>query len=306
MTGKSTTLGILAAFAFAALASISCEEDEGTGEVSSEVAPEAVADAVCSRYFACACEMIDDGNSFSSVEACELALAQDLQEAIDEGEAAGLTYNGRCPGLQADLADTLACRSLGEIFLDLSLAAQFEEYEGCKLFHGVRGPGQSCEDLDESNGDSCQADLRCQDGICITQPERQPAGEACEDTDECEASLVCIDVDGGNDNPTCEALPRGGDTCKGTANLCDIDYTCDIESKTCVALPGPDMPCTATPSVLLWTCRRGAVCDEDTDMCITAPGGGEQCVGICAEGFSCQQGRCAEDPALICAVDIGA
>lgn len=306
MTWKTTTLGILAAVAIAAPMSISCEEDD-PGEVDADVAPGTVASAVCSRYFACACEMIDDGRSFSSKEACELALAQDLQEAIDEGEAEGLTYNGRCPALQADLADGIACRSIGELALDLQLLARYQDYDTCKLFYGERGPGQSCDRLAHSNGDTCTIDLVCSNDICITREDQLGRGEECEPAlNECDAGLVCVDVDGGQPSFTCETLPRSGQTCLGTANICDIDFTCEIASKTCVALPRVGSPCAEMPSVLQWRCERGAICDEDSDTCIAAPGGGEPCTDVCQEGFSCQAGRCAEDPALICAVDVAA
>jgi hypothetical protein len=303
MTWKNTALGVVAAVAIAAPLTISCEEDEG-GEVSSENAPEAVAQTVCNRYFACTCEMRDAQNVFSSPDACELALAQDLQEAIDEGEAANLTYNGRCPSLQMGIADTLACQSLTELILDLPASEDWEEYQNCKLFHGERGPGQSCEPLEHSNGDDCQPDLVCNENICITRLGQIAEGEACTlGQDACATGLVCIDVDGGVDNPTCESLPRGGATCKGTANLCDIDFTCEIETKTCVALPGVGEPCAEMPSVLQWGCARGALCEVEEDVCIAAPGGGEPCSGFCQEGFACEGGRCAEAAALICAAD---
>jgi hypothetical protein len=304
MTWKRTTLGILAALAIAAPVAISCEEDDD-GEVDADVAPEAVANAVCSRYFACECEMIEDGSRFSSMEACELAVAQDLQEAIDEGEAEGLTYNGVCPALQADLADTFACRSEGE--LELQDVARYVDSVTCKLFYGDRGPGQSCEGLMDSNGDTCTVDLRCDNGICITRADQLTQGEDCDGPgNACEAGLLCVDVDGGEPSNTCESLPQSGQTCLGTANLCDLDFSCEIASKTCVALPATGSPCAEMPSLLQWRCERGAICDMETDMCIAAPGGGEPCINACQIGFTCEMGRCAEDPAVICAADIAA
>ena len=216
-----------------------CKDDEGTGEVPEDDAPARVAAAVCDAWVACSCEdfaMFAD--RFDSEGDCRTEIAEDLQDDIDSGNDAGLTYQGACIGLWIDALDALDCATLGQLVLDQGLVAAVADIQQCKLFYGDAGPGDPCTGVQGSNGDSCERDLVCDQGTCAIVDSGRAEGENCEGDGQgdCATGLLCFDVDG-DDQRTCTALPAAGATCLGIADLCDLDTFCDQADKTCRPLP---------------------------------------------------------------------
>jgi hypothetical protein len=272
-----------------------CKDEEAS--ISAEDAPEAFAQPACSIYYECGCEDRPI-NRFSSPEDCELELASALQSDIDEGDAAGLTYHGECVSEYISAIRALGCASLEEVFLDSDLSARLQTVGDCKLFSGDRTAGQSCESMTDFDGDDCDEGLRCNEmNVCVVVEDPKPAGDTCTDTDECQAGLLCFDINGGADGH-CETLPDAGDQCKGTADACAIDSFCDQADKTCRLLPSAGSACAPSPSLLQMRCALGSTCENDT--CVESPGGGEDCLASCQLGFTCQAGTCVESPPLAC------
>jgi hypothetical protein len=192
---------------------------------------------------------------------------------------------------------------LSQLILDADLQQQLSM--PCKLFYGEQGPGESCTDLGISNADDCEADLECSTaggmtGTCAID-EVAAEGQPCSQMVECDAGLLCFDVDG-DGQELCESLPIAGETCKGMADLCDIDLYCEQTNKVCTPLPGAGEPCNPG-STFGQRCTTGNVCNDQTGDCEVAPGAGEACTDTCAIGFNCTpMGVCAEETALVCAL----
>jgi hypothetical protein len=277
-----------------------CKDDDS---VSAEAAPEALAADACALYFECACDAFVE-DAFTSREHCESAVEADVQRSIDEGEAAGLTYDGRCVDDYLDTLDDMGCATFVDLLSDPGLIARFEQTAQCKMFYGTRTAGQPCEVLVDSDGDDCVRGLVCENEVCTQPPVRKAAGEPCDVfAEECDIGLVCLDVDGGTAT-VCHDLPEGGETCLGAADLCDVDFYCDQGSKTCGALPSVGETCNPTPNVVGRRCGENAVCSDATDSCVEAPGGGQACFITCQTGFVCEGMVCVEQPPLVCTVAV--
>lgn len=292
---RNATWGaVMMALGLGAIAAGACKDDEG---ISAQDAPDAIANAACDWFYACECEELDDP-PYSSPENCRLEIAGDIQSAIDEGNEAELVYEPRCARLLLDAIDTVGCASLGELILDPDLLGEAQAIGDCKLFHGDRAGGQSCSELEHSNGDDCLPELTCIDEVCRSVANNLSVGEPCEGGDNrCASGLICLDINGGND-PVCEDLPEGGQTCKGTLDLCARQFYCEQSSKTCTPLPGAGEPCAPFPNYLQARCADNTVCDQD--MCEPAPTGGEACLVTCAQGFVCDEFVCKVAPAVAC------
>ena len=131
-------------------------------------------------------------------------------------------------------------------------------------------------------------------------PEREPAGAACEDNEGCEVGLLCINLDGGNEDKKCEALPGPGQTCKGIGDLCDENAYCQQSTKTCAGLPSAGQACAPVGSNLLMRrCAPNFLCSSE-DLCEAAPSAGESCDTQCQRGFACANGVCVEEAPLAC------
>lgn len=287
--------GIVVGLFVAGVTVAACKDEAGP---SAEDAPEAVAQALCRWYFECGCD--EENDRFTSEADCRLEIAGDVQSDIDEGQQQGLTYQPGCVQAVLDFFETVQCASAVDLYLEEDLARASEDLTSCKLFHGDREAGESCTELQDTNSDDCLADLDCENGVCTVPDVRKKAGEACNDMDAlCEAGLVCMDINGGTDRK-CEDLPEAGEVCKGTGNLCHLDYYCEQSSKTCRSLPGPGKECAASPNVLQQRCNAEGVCNTDTNMCDPVPGGGEDCVLKCADGFVCEGGVCRTEEAVAC------
>ncbi|HET6583480.1 MAG TPA: hypothetical protein VFG69_08530 [Nannocystaceae bacterium] len=271
-----------------------CKDDGGNGPVGQADAPSEVAARFCAAYFECACE--DFTQRFDSMGDCQTEIAEQVQDDIDDGNGAMLTYQADCPGIWIDAVDTVACQTLVEASLDSGSVAAVAALAQCKLFFGERTAGQSCDALPDVSGDDCQVDLVCVNGTCAVR-EDLDEGEACmpDGTPACGDGLFCYDVDGNGDS-ACERLPVAGETCLGMLDLCDLDLYCDQANKTCVALPGVGEACGPMGTL---RCGQGAVCGTD-EMCEAAPGAGEPCTLFCDVGLNCEEGICAVASPLVC------
>lgn len=294
-SGSSLVLGLGALFA--ASLPYGCGSDDDGGSVGQGDAPNAVAVALCGDYFDCNCD--ENDQTFSSQKDCELQVAATVQQAIDEGKAAELTYDGSCIPKLTSLVDALNCRASGQIGFDTNLIRLYQDYVDCKLYYGSNQPGESCTSLADSAGDDCVRGSRCQLGVCGALVARGGVGAPCQQGDECDAGLVCVGVDNLTDK-TCQNLPTAGQTCLGTQDLCTTTAYCDQSSKKCASLPGTGQACAPSPNIALRRCAEGNTCEQDT--CEAAPGAGEVCVVECAVGYSCENSRCVKGQSASCDV----
>jgi len=276
---------------------LSCKDDDG---VSKEDAPEVFADKACAIYYGCGCESRVDA-SFSSEDDCRLEVAERVQAGIDEGEAAGLTYDADCFADYMGLVEDLECAAAVDLFFDIDKLAALDAVGRCKWYSGTRAAGQSCDALQDGHGDDCEQGLACVQGQCVAPERSTPAGEPCDGQTECVAGTVCIDVDGAEDR-RCEALPLAGETCKGTLDLCATDSYCDQATKTCRALPPVGSACAPVPNVVGFQCVLYGECNED--VCEEAPSGGQACTAVCQPGFGCVAGVCVEQTPMACALAV--
>jgi hypothetical protein len=275
------------------------EVDDDAGTVSAGDAPESVAKEACLTYFACECDQIT--GEFLSRDACELEVSATVQRAVDEGEQAGLTYNGECfAGVEAFYA-TLGCLSIADLLYAAGVAVAVEESDDCKPFHGDRREGESCTSLSITDGDDCLAELKCENGVCAKKESAtlRREGEACGNNEQCRAGLACVAVQL-NGEQACHELPGPGKTCLGVLDLCDSSAYCDQVVKKCASLPGAGKPCAPSPSYLMARCDPHSVCESDT--CQPAPGLGEACAGKCDAGLYCTGGTCQEAQPIACIV----
>jgi hypothetical protein len=275
----------------------SCGADtKGQGNaVPEDEAPERYSVDLCKLYYECGCEEFLAPWPFSSEEQCQNALEADAIGALDEGNAADLTYDGQCVADALALYDDLGCDALSDLPFDEILEVIYRV--DCKLFYGGDEPGDACESLVESNGDSCVKEARCVDGTCEAAETAPGIGEECQDNEVCRDGAFCLDIDE-DGTSVCEDLPGGGETCLGTGDWCDLGHACDQESKECAPAPAEGESCAPGP---LWPCAEGLTCSAD--VCEPLPGGGEACAPQwpqCAPGLTCSGGRCQTDPPVVC------
>ncbi len=294
-SGSSWVLGLGALFV--GVLPYGCSSDDEGGSVGQSDAPNAVAVALCGDYYRCSCD--ENDQTFSSQEDCELQVAATVQQAIDEGKAAELTYDGTCIPKLKQLVGALDCRASGEIGFDADLIRLYQDYVDCKLYYGTKQPGDACTKLSDSASDDCVKGSTCQLGVCGALSARGGVGAPCQQADECDAGLVCVGVDTPNDR-TCQNLPGAGQTCLGTQDLCTTTAYCDQSSKKCANLPGTGQPCAPSPNVALRRCAEGSQCNQDS--CESAPGAGEACTLECALGFTCENNRCVKGQSASCDV----
>ena len=294
---RPIALALVLSAATASAITTGCKDDSGS--LSAADTPSEVARVLCAAYFDCSCPNFDDPDRYTSEEQCIPAKEADVQAALDEGEAAGLTYDGACVSKQLAAADDIGCKSLADYNL-IDLSALVGDLD-CKAFYGDKAAGASCTTLSMSDGDDCAADLRCKGGVCTAMDPEPGApcdySPSADQNQDCSGGAICMDVD--NDGAgVCETLPGTGGTCLGALNLCEPYLTCDQGSKKCTAAPGDGQPCAQ--DILQWNqCAEGTTCDAGT--CRTLPGGGEPCLqNQCAQGFSCEAGTCVQARPIVC------
>lgn len=269
----------------------------GDTKVSEADAPEVISQQACQLYFDCTCEDLLMPSAFTSQEACESELEGILIGAVDQGQMNDLVYDPDCVGEVFDLYDQLGCVTVDALSADdISALTGLAD---CKVYHGDREVGQSCE-LDLDIGDDCVQGAVCADGTCeaVGSNDLPDPGEPCENLfTPCNDGTLCLDVDGdGPEQAVCGTLPGNGETCFGAADLCDEGFACDQADKTCQPAPGEGEDCA---EVILDQCAAGLICNMGT--CVAEPTLGEPCINLqCADGFVCENNQCQEATPLSC------
>lgn len=271
--------------------------DEGFGNVSADEAPATYADVFCGQADACGCF---DGVA-GAEDACKAQLEPQMQQLIDMGKAAGLTYDGNCVGTWLDLLSSLGCRTeWGEA----DLGGFADDCVGlCKVFHGDRGVGEPCGDAATVGwGDECAQGLMCVGERCADPCARVGEGGDCTATN-CEIGLYCEyewDVETEEMSGTCVRAAQQGEDC--TEKRCGDDLECDFETMTCA--PAPPLP--AVGEACMGSCQETAYCDTtDIDpanwVCVAKKGDGEACENDqeCVS-WSCEDGTCMAEGPLVC------
>lgn len=272
-----------------------CACDTGSdapSRVSLGQAEDVFVKAYCERMFSCRCEQ---GRYFESFESC----AELVQIQVDQlRNVAGLDYDPSCLGALKDRLDDLGC--------DASAPASEESCVAqCQPFHGARGLGESCHEVDEGYSD-CAQRLRCEIVNCDYDPV----------TGESTCTGMCVDP--------CAGSPDG--PCNGG---CDDDYWCDIETDACKRMPhagdlcpqgfcgepdycavDPDDPTVTrcfAPAALGEACSGHSQCASGycpAGSCADLPKKGESCAGTfaCAPGLDCDNDtmKCVTADALVC------
>lgn len=276
-----------------------CKADTGGGGdgLAKDEAAEKFSEEVCASYYACDCTDFPP-DIFTSEENCQAELEANILADIDTADAADLKYDEECAGRLLEWVDDLDCLSGSSI--DLEDLGDFSAGLDCKVFYGDDEPGDSCERLDD-NSDSCVQDAHCENGTCVADESLPDPGDSCETAffSLCTGGSICIDIDGGQDHK-CEILPKSGDTCLGTLDLCSEGLTCDQSSKKCVTAPGAGEECAMA---VIDDCAEDLYCNASNE-CTALPTGGENCSdpgNACADGFACNgMGVCETEQPLVC------
>lgn len=273
--------------------------DEAPPVAKGEV-PQKAGDAICDLYFKCGCEDLDT-NPYTSEDQCAADIAAGVRAQVDEGEAAELEYDAQCAGRIIEGLEDVVCGTATEQGLD-GLIALGEKLQ-CKLFFGEAEAGESCSELQLSDGDSCVRDATCVDGTCEAIEVPPEPGDACDpQTQLCSGGAYCLDVDQVGSN-TCEILPGKSETCLGVGDVCGEGFTCKQTTKTCTEAPANGEQCASTP----FPCAVGLYC-HPSNKCIALPPVGEACADVepgaprCAVGLTCEEDVCVRESALVCSL----
>src|SRR4029453_13342220 len=142
---------------------------------------------------------------------------------------------------------------------------------GAKCSNGMLDPGEQCDDGNAVSGDCCS-------DLCAIEP----AGQACNDGNQCSTGDVCA---GG----TCAGSPAPGLACTSDGNPC-TDDVCDAAS-ACTHQPNTN-PCNDGDQ-----CTTGDVCAGGTCAGSPAPGQAGNDGNEGTTGDVCAGGTCAGSPA---------
>lgn len=226
-------------------------------------------------------------------DVCDRALA--VKGTLKNGEACAIgasCESGACDGGNADFTLLDSRMSCGTCVV------------GGKI-------GQPCDDDLKTPTTTCAQGLRCSGGSCAAI-EKLPVvakaklGEICgligkSDVElACEPGAICDYADGA-ETPTCQSLPRLGESCQGFVACLD-GARCDADSHMCVdgnTPVGIEKPCASND-----LCAPGARCLPDSQTgktyCFEVGAAGDECTVsmACAPGLFCvfKQGASEEDP----------
>lgn len=218
----------------------------------------------------------------------------------DKGEAiGGCSTADDCPDANIYVCDSGICKEINATHCsnkqkdsdETDVDCGGNDCAKCKV-------GKDCrENRDCSSG-------KCQDNVCVK--------DACESNDECATGAcdngVCATCNDGKLNHTETDIDCGGEHC----DACDVGKNCDADSD-CKSKVCTDGMCGAPACKNDDDCSDGAVCDLDTETCISCKDGtknGEEtdvdCGGSagcnpCPVGKSCEvssdcvSGICSKD-----------
>ena len=316
--------------ALTGLAAFGACSDKGFGEVPKDEAPTTVAKTICEQRSECGCFE----EQAATVELCKTQHETQWQTLLETGDAAGLTYDGKCVGRYLDQYDAVGCRTE----LDADTLEDLLSCSICKVFYGDKTVGEACGATpglaffadDCAQGLTCQAnecadpcarakegeDCRrqtCEDGLhCSYDYDPQtgedsavcirPAGEG-EDCIErgCAEGLVCLYAYEPETSAACQRPAGNGEACSDRP--CGEDLQCDAETFTCAPAPAPPGPGDPCPGG--W-CGAEAWCDTseanpDSWVCQPKKAEGESCTSDeeCAN-WDCDDGVCRPAGPLVC------
>ena len=229
----------------------------GTDSVSLADYDSATRDAFC-RHFA-KCGLVE------SVETCNkvgpsvaLPLSASKRAAVDMGK---VHYSGE--------NTTVCLDALAERSCDVTSQSGRTRPDECfEEFTGSAKGGEACALDEQCISQTCTRPTSCGMACCLgtctgdTAPGHAKLGESCENA-RCDESSFC-DIG----TQMCVALKPPGGTC---ANIDECRYGLDCDRGMCVALPGPDQPCTSA-------CRdEGTVCSDATKTCVKVGLAGAPC-----------------------------
>lgn len=271
------------------------------GSFEPETTPTPVSDApsrlsdLCPVVLPCECPSTEP----ISEAQCREIFSDPTAGAIAEGEAAGLTYDGSCLNRVISAFEFLGCATESEAAAHPDGLAAIVAALECRLFYGTDPLGASCTTLNESNGDSCDQEGMCDDGVCAPRLFQGREGDACDAFDQCEIGLACLDLTFTGAPSSCVVLPTAGQPCLQNV-LCDARFFCD-STQTCRALPSAGQPCAPEMTNLVQDrCDAYSFCNAASSTCAELPVAGEPCSDdACAPGNTCNTGVCeAEDPTI--------
>jgi hypothetical protein len=277
-----------------------CPDDGGggggsaVGPVPEDDAPETAVNVVCAQFESCDCDPAS-----AAPDGCEASIEDQVREAQGDATAAGLEYDAACMGKYLSGYRELGCRTVSDFTFE-ELVALAREYQ-CKVYYGTDEPGEACETV-EDLGDSCVVGSLCVDALCVALTDPVAEGQECNDdvnfVTACVAGTICLDIDD-DGRPSCVRIPELNDPCLGAVQICNVGLAC--MDGTCLAAPGEGEACHLTGGN---PCGEGLECNFETSVCQLLPAGGEDCTFACADGFTCDGGRCVALEPIVCDADL--
>ncbi len=245
-----------------------------------------VAEVICERRTACACEALDDIQPAECTENYSKSIQGELSTLAE-----GLDFDVSCVDVYGRFLSALDCDASfgpdGDETLDAFLA--------CKLVHGDAQLGEECEVHTELTlavgtriGDTCAQGLWCFASSPIATPScvaLPSLGDPCPaNANICPSGSACLDPDADGET-RCVVAPAPQEACNPDDGFraCAAGYRCHPETRTCGPYPGPGEACADFD-----TCISGAMCFDG--LCFDLPDEGESCLGDCAPGLYCENG----------------
>jgi hypothetical protein len=256
--------------------------------IEMEEASEVLAERICGLADSCGCYDRPDAGTLAE---CRIMTSESWDAEFEEGNGAGLTYDGACLAFALQDYESVGCATGYE-------DGSYENEENCeaytcKFFYGTKQVGEPCT-LTEPEGlwDDCAQGLYCGNDGCYDPCEKAGPGESC-DYNDCEEGLACQGTstpDGGQE-AYCVVGVKEGESC---ADQPCTGLTVCSDDQVCVPFPGPGDPCVAASF-----CDFGNYCDQGT--CRAYKDAGESCMAPseCSSG-ECSSGSCTEPLPIAC------
>lgn len=252
------------------------------GTVPEDQAAEVLAEALCSQWTTCGCDLSDLGDPMQ----CRATVEASFEQL--RSEQAGLTYAPQCMARHiAVRTEILGCKYGQQLHRD---DITWLGHDACAVWHGDLPVGAACTSTSTGMSDPCELGAHCHMGECQPAPGRLCLGDACEDRldagcqpgaycdaepgesgtcqphlsagDQCDSNLECApDLPCWSSTFECAPYPASGEPCLGGA--CGADDYCT--AGTCTPLPTIGQPCVEQSGQ--GTCAPGAICNADTDAC---------------------------------------
>jgi hypothetical protein len=221
-----------------ALSLLGCQPPVPPPFITEADAVPALAQAVCSTAFACACPSAP----WPDEPTCRMALEQRGNDTAMVAAQSSLRYDGVCVARRLDRLERLACTIEDDEEQDAACAG------ACKAYVGTIAEGETCHRFGVTvDLDDCARGLRCADDrTCVPLCEVAdplPEGDRCmagiEVLGECDAGLFCDATDG-----RCKRASALGEPCD--ERPCAADGWCDLaqQPRTCIPRATAGQPCS--------------------------------------------------------------